>query len=203
MNIELNHIYNEDCLEGLRQIPDKFVDLCVTDPPYNVGKDYGNKINDEKSEEEFYNWINPIWHEIRRVSKGVMITVGMVNFVNIEKPNWIGAWIKSNQCSRNRYGGFNIWEPILIYGELGQRIKQDAWNYPIKKQKNVGNHPCPKLLDFWEILVSYAPENGIVLDPFMGSGTTAIAAKKQNKKYIGFEINFDYIKIAESRLNES
>ncbi len=203
--LEINKIYLESCLITMSKMTDKFVDLVVTDSPYNVGKDYGNKTDDNKSKEEFYQWINPIWKEIKRVSKGILITVGMVNLYdwaqNVEKPEWTGAWFKSNQCSRNNKGGFNIWEPILMYGNVG-KIKQDAWNYPIKKQKNVGNHPCPKLLDFWEILVNQCPDNGIIYDPFLGSGTTVVAAQKLNKKYIGSEINEEYYKIACDRIGQ-
>lgn len=194
-------IFCGDSFELLKLLPSGKIDLITTDPPYNVGKDYGIDVDDRRS--DFFSWIMPYWNEMRRVSKGILITVGMKNFIEwslcIEKPKWVCCWVKSNQNSRNNCGGFNIWEPILVYGDVG-RLKQDCWNYPIKKQKNIGNHPCPKLLDFWEVLVTQCPAGGIVFDPFLGSGTTAVAAKKLGRRFIGCEINEDYCEIAKRRL---
>lgn len=200
--LEIDRIYEGDCLELMPEIEDKSIALVVTDPPYNVGLNYGENVND--SRDDYIEWLRRVWAEIRRVSKGVLITVGMVNFstfcIEIEKPKWVCAWVKPNQCSRNNCGGFNVWEPILVYGDVG-KIKQDCWNYPIKKQKGVGDHPCPKLLDMWEVLVNQAPAGGTVLDPFIGSGTTAIAALNTNRHFIGIEKEPKYVQIARQRIS--
>lgn len=64
--LEINQIYNMDCLEGLKLLPDDSVDLIVTDPPYNLNKDFEN---DNLSEQEFINFLTPIFDEMARVKK--------------------------------------------------------------------------------------------------------------------------------------
>ena len=69
--------------------------------------------------------------------------------------------------------------------------------------KNTGRHPCEKSVSFEEILIKLSSnENDVVLDPFMGGGTTAVAAKNVNRQYIGFELNSEYYDYAIKRLNE-
>lgn len=178
------------------------VDAVITDPPYNVGKDYGNSVNDKRKDYE--KWCMGWFRELRKICKLIVFTPGMVNmrmWLKRTEPRWVCAWFKPNSCSFSRLGGASVWEPVLVYGKPKKRIGTDAWKVPIKIRKETEFHPCPKNIDFWKILIDKFTEEGdLVLDPFIGSGTTAVACKHLNRSYIGFDINPEYIKKAEERL---
>ena len=200
--IPLDTIIQGDCLEVMKEIPDKSVDLVLTDPPYNAGLIYAN-YNDSMPEDDYFSWLAVVWKDIRRVSKGVIITPGSKNFLNfidrIERPKWVASWTKTNQCSPSPLGGFNGWEPVLIYGNV--KLGIDAWNISITNcQKSIGAHPCPKSLDVWLELIKGCPEGGLVLDPFLSSGTTAVAAKRAGRHFIGIELSEEYCEIARKRV---
>lgn len=189
-------IYHGDCLELLPMIGP--VDLVLTDPPYNVGLDYSDGDNRSDYEQWCADWFG-------RLPRPVLLTPGTVNlamWMRIEAPTWTIAWVKPNQCSPSRIGGFNAWEPVLVYGRLAKRIGHDTFSTAIKtKQSYVGDHPCPKDLHSWSRLMAMASDTGqTILDPFMGSGTTLRAAKDLGRKAIGIEIEERYCEIAVKRL---
>ncbi|MGD0952983.1 MAG: site-specific DNA-methyltransferase [Methanotrichaceae archaeon] len=202
--LELDRIYCGDCLSLMREIPDKFVDLTVTDPPFNAGIEY-DSYDDSQPKEKYFAWLKERWTEIRRVSKGILITPGSKNFLDfierVERPKWVCSWGKTNQNSPSPLDGYNAWEPVLVYGDV--KLGTDFWNIPIvAHQKGVGDHPCPKLLKFWEKLVLAAQENSIVLDPFAGSGTTAVACKRWNRRYICIDVSENYCETARDRVKK-
>lgn len=87
----------------------------------------------------------------------------------------------------------------LTTNDYEMRNKRSVWT--VATQPFRGGHFAvfpPKLIV--DCIKAGCPENGIVLDPFMGAGTTAVVARKLNRNYIGFELNPDYVKIAENRL---
>jgi site-specific DNA-methyltransferase (adenine-specific) len=195
-------IYCGDCRDILPELAK--VDLVLTDPPYNVDKDYGEQIDDSLSQESYKNWCVE-WFNL--LPRPVYFTPGHFNLAmwfEIEAPKWVMAWFKDNQCSRTRLGsGFMLWEPILVYGE-GQKVNQDAFYEPISIQSDTGNHPCPKNAKAWQKLITLISQPGnLILDPFLGSGTTCYCAKKLNRRSIGIEINEKYCEIAKKRLAQS
>lgn len=197
--LELNRIYNMDCLEGMKQIPDKSIDLVLTDPPYGVNLKYDN-YND--SEENWFSLMKKFIPEARRVSKMVIMCSCQIKrlewIYNNFPPNWLMCWYKGS-VGTSGYLGFNDWEPMLVYG----KIKNNMHDYfKAKPEPFDENHPCakPKKWAYW-IIKRATDKNMIVLDPFMGSGTTAVACKELNRSYIGFEISKNYCDVANSRLN--
>lgn len=189
-------IYHGDCRDVLPHLSP--VDLVLTDPPYNVGLDY----SDGDRKVDYESWTRE-W--LALCPRPLVLTPGMVNLSlwhRIEAPTWTCAWFKSNQCSPSALGGFNAWEPILVYGRPPKRVGQDAWVVPIgTAQADVGDHPCPKWLPFWRrLLHSMAEPGALVLDPFLGVGTTLRAAKDLGMRAIGIEINERYAEIAVRRL---
>lgn len=188
--IELNKIYCEDCLETMKRMEDKSIDLIVTDPPYDV---------------DYANWDKPVngWlDEARRIAEVVLFTPGIANVWQYPQTSWIIGWAKPGSTRRNGTGGFNHWEPVLMYGNRKVMVDYiylpDCVNH---SESNVG-HPCPKPLNLYKWLVDKIGNGGVVYDPFLGSGTTAIACEKLGRKWIGSEINPDYVKIAERRLRD-
>lgn len=190
-------IYNADCRDIIGSLA---ADCVITDPPYNVGLDYCNGDN----RQDYSTWCQS-WFSL--IQTPMLLTPGMVNlsmWLKFCNPSWVCAWLKPNQCSPSALGGFNVWEPILVFGKFAKRIGHDAWVCSIGIQAEVGNsHPCPKWLPFWKTLVSSFTNPGdIILDPFMGSGTTLKAAKVLGRKAIGIEVERKYCDLAISRLSQ-
>ena len=199
----INKIHCCDCLDFMREMPDKSVDLVLTDFPYGIGEDY---ISYDDSQDNLKKLIKYAIPEIRRISKVALITVGVGNLFLYPKPDWVLAWISSAGCGSGKWG-FCCWQPIVVYGEdpylksgLGRR--PDIFRSNESTIKN--GHPCPKPIKLWSDILKRGSlnEGDIVLDPFMGSGTTCVACKKLGRNYIGIEKEPEYIKIAERRLEK-
>jgi site-specific DNA-methyltransferase (adenine-specific) len=195
-----------DCLQVLKTIPSGSVDAVITDPPYGVGLVYGGYADTENNYKDLCTSFMP--EAIRIAANFVAVTPGMkhLNWWYVTyPPAWTMAWIKPNQCSSSPMGGFNAWEPVLIYGKT--RIRQDAFTMPIStRQKGVGNHPCPKDLGSWIKLIHLLDGNDnltSILDPFMGSGTTGVACVQTGRNFIGIEIDPGYFAIAQKRIAEA
>ena len=264
--IELNRIYNEDCLEGMKRIPDGFVDLTVTSPPYDNLRTYNGNI-EQWSFEKF----QAIAKELYRVTKHGGVVVWVVGDATINGSETgtsfrqalyfkeIGfnlhdtmIWLKPNPTPTDpkclRY--YNAFEYMFIFSkgkpktcnyikeksknagkEFGSapmkradgsnrddrteklkgvkikdyKIKSNVWEYAIgsgvSKDKIAFKHPAifPEQLAN-DHIVSWSNEGDIVFDPFLGSGTTAKMALLNNRNFIGFELNPEYCKIAEKRI---
>jgi site-specific DNA-methyltransferase (adenine-specific) len=190
-------IYHGSALDVLPHV--RFgVNVTITDPPYNVGLDYSS--GDNRS--DYLDWTRR-W--VGHAPYPLIVTPGMVNLAmwfRMAEPTWICAWLKPNQCSPSRLQGFNVWEPILVYGRVRKPVGHDAWVMSIgTNQVDAETHPCPKWLPFWTQLVDrFTLPDDLVLDPFMGSGTTLIAAKNLGRKAIGIDSDEQYCEIAAKRL---
>ena len=89
----------------------------------------------------------------------------------------------------------------MIYGRPEVKPNRDVWRVVIRHQKDGEGHPCPKLLLWWlKVLVDFSQRGDLVLDPFLGSGTTALAAALTGRRCIGIELNKDYCNLAVRRL---
>lgn len=190
-------IYHGDVVEILPILPP--AELTLTDPPYNVGLDY----SDGDNRADYGDWI-ALWFAL--CAQPLVVTPGHVNlalWLTMAKPRWICAWFKSNQNSPSALNGFSVWEPVLVYGKHPKPVGQDAWLVPIKIQPEAEGHPCPKFLPFWQILMEAFSEPGdLVVDPFMGSGTTLRAAKNLGRIAIGIEIEEAYCEMAALRCSQ-
>ena len=197
-------IYNGDCLEVMKQFADKSFDLVLTDPPYGVGYEY-DSIDD--TQENLKVLVNKAMPEILRVGKVSLITCGNGNQHLYPQPTWTLAWVITAGAGQNKWG-FTCWQPILAYGKNPYRANRMGARPDIvmsneRSEKNA--HSCPKPINLWiEILKKGSvKDTDIILDPFMGSGTTLVAAKKLGRKAVGVEISEKYCEIAVTRLNEN
>ena len=210
MKMELNKIYCMNCLEGLKQLEDNSIDLVVTDPPYGIliggsGKIGGSGIVEVKQYTPV-TWdetplSKEILKELIRISKN-QILFGYNYYSDILPPtNGLIVWDKKCQ---------NDWDDNFSDGEIAWtsfkrplRIFRHLYMGALKKEKEKRFHPTQKPLTLFRWLINkYSKETDIILDPFMGSGTTAVACKELGRNYIGFEISEEYCKIAEERLNK-
>lgn len=188
---QFGNVYNEDCLLTMQRMPDEYIDLIITDPPYNVGMNYGGGYDDKK--DNFIGWMRPRFEEMRRVAKTVIMTTGQVrlaDYLEIEKWKWLIAWHKPAAMGRSPIGFCN-WEPMPMWGK-GTSNGVDWIKAMITPDDSIDWHPCPKPLE-WARRILYAFDKAeTIYDPFLGSGTVAVAAIKESRRWIGSELNPEY-----------
>jgi DNA modification methylase len=191
-----------DCLEEMRKMPDQSIDLILTDPPYNAGIDYG-VYKDSKSEQEYIDWINKFVSEFQRVAKASVIFTGTGNLFLYPKPIMTVIWLKLNGMGRSGYVIHNCFEPIVCYGKL-KAIFRDIYDFSVVLQKDYIDHPTPKPPKLFKKLINdFSKKGDTVLDPFMGSGTTGVAAKELDRNFIGIDVNPAYIELSKNRIDKS
>lgn len=215
----INKIIHGDSFEIIKQLPDKSVDLVLTDPPYLIGakgcglagdRKYLHDITDSDIDSGFDF---SILSEFERVCKTTNLIIfcgrlqlrDYINWIHERGYTWnLICWHKTNPTplTNNNYLPdteyvFHIWKDK----KLGGRYETKKKFYVTQVMKNDIDHPTVKPVDLVKNFIENASEAGeIVLDPFMGSGTTAVAAKQLNRKYIGIEVSEKYCKIAEQRV---
>jgi len=192
-------IYHADCREIL---PGLRADLVFADPPYGVGLTYGQSYTDDGGA-DYSTWMQWVANQIRIAAPLSFVTPGIRNLWRWPAATWVLAWTKPGSTRRSDLGGFNEWEPVLMYGK--RRIFNDQKRLPAgaNHSADTGDHPCPKPLSLLRWLVEQGSDpESLVLDPFMGSGTTLRAAKDLGRKAIGIEIEERYCEIAAKRLGQ-
>ena len=199
---ELGKLYHGDCLEIMPHLEP--VDLVLTDPPYGVNKTDWDKQDDwEKTLKSFGKII-----KTNLSNDGVLIMFSSTRWLAktilfITVPyRWQFVW----SCSNNMIPGdigFSKFTPALIfsYKRSIHVNAQDLKDYPAgtKDLKN-NDHPTPKPTPLFIYLLSKFLKKGVVLDPFLGSGTTAVACERLNRRWIGIEIEEKYCEIAAKRI---
>ena len=189
----INRIVLGDCLETMKRMPDNFVDLILTDPPYGINIAKWDKLVGSEYMEEIF-----------RVSKNQIIFGG--NNYNLPlTESWI-VWYKQpflpNQAHAElAWTSFKQKMKVIHYRYAG-----NCEGYPDKLKvdyKKKSSHPTEKPVELMSnILKDYTTEGDTIYDPFIGSGTTAVAARSLNRNYIGSEISREYCDIAEDRLRQ-
>ncbi len=189
-----------DALELLPKLNLEAIDLVLTDPPYNVRRAYPN--GDQRA--DYATWTRA-WFEL--VPRPMVVSPGTTNLAlwwAMQPPDHVCAWLKPNPCSGSAVRGWNVWEPLLVYGTLPKKLAQDAWSMPVGPQIDAAWHPCPKYLPFWRMLLGETTNPGmLVLDPFAGSGTTLLAARDLGMACIGIEADADYCALIVDRLEQA
>ncbi|MBD3408495.1 MAG: site-specific DNA-methyltransferase [Candidatus Lokiarchaeota archaeon] len=264
--LELNKMYFEDCLIGLKKIKNESIDVIVTSPPYNIGLKY-NGYKDNKPREDYLDWLETIAKECKRVLKkggSFFLNVGgkpsdywipldvAMRFRNHYELQNIFHWIKSISIEKKDVGNYrNIIGDITVghYKPINsKRFLSDCHEYIFHFTKE-GNVELDKLaigvkyqdksnIKRWKSTKSDLKDRGntwfipyetiqesrlhpstfpiglpkkciklhglkegmVVLDPFMGIGTTALSCIELNVNYIGFEIDQKYLQVANERI---
>ena len=205
----INKIINDDCLNVMKQLPDKCIDLILTDPPYGIkmdggkiGGDHKGIIAKEYTKKEWDSKIPPkeYFEEMFRVAKKVIIFGG----------NYFVDYLHSSSCwlvwDKKNTGNFADCELAYTNFDTAVRKYEYMWNGMLQqnmKHKEVRIHPTQKPVGlFTKILLDYSKENDIVMDCFSGSGTTAIACHKTKRKFICVEKDKEYFESSLTRLEE-
>lgn len=212
----LDKVICGDCLEVMRGMEDNSVDLCLTDPPYGIGVDKAmHKVGDTrygtacapKTQYGQTDWDSKrpereVFDEIRRISKNQIIFGG----------NYFADYLPASSCwlvwdKQNGNNCFGDCELAWTSFTLAIRRFSFMWNGML--QENMGRHkekryhPTQKPVELIaRLLEKYSKEGETVLDCFVGSGSILCAAVRMGRHFIGIEINPDYCKIAEKRIQE-
>ncbi len=232
--MEYNQIIQGDCLEVMKGISDKSIDLILTDPPYNASnfkREFKNKsyypINEEWDKNFTLDYIKEITKKLKDNGSLLLfcshhnlpeICLELKQYIKIKQ---FLHWIKTNPFPSvsNVYtfsveyiifstNGKNYWGNSINDNNKGgyifnknNNIKKDTFHYPTVSGKERTKHKTqkPRLL-IKELLETHSNKGDIVLDPFLGSGTTAVACKELGRRYIGIEISEEYCEIARRQI---
>ena len=177
--------------------------LLVTDPPYNLGFDYGENVNDNQAIGEYKKFLWSFFEVWRGVSEKQIITPGKQNLYLWDEIEYtdLGCWYKKNAMSGSKIAYLNLWEPVLFFGKFDRKSRSsDIFDYNVAQQKGVGGHPCPKILELWQDFIEHYSDQGeFIADCFDGSGTTLIACERLNRKCRAVEISPAYCAVAIQR----
>lgn len=246
----LNNIRNMDCVEGMRQLPESFIDLTVTSPPYDDLRKYnGFAWNFESTAKELYRVTKPggvvVWVVGDATKNGSETGTSFHQALYFKELGFrlhdTMIWEKTGRLpTQDRY--YNIFDYMFIFSKGKPKtmnficdVKTTAGGRKQRKDKVINKGQCVKSSEYfvrnefarrpniWKInigqnptghpapfpeqlvrdhILTWSNTGDIVLDPFMGSGTTAKMAIETGRNYIGFEISLDYCKMAEERIKQ-
>lgn len=259
-NLKINKIYNEDCITGMQRIDSESVDIIICDPPYNIGKDFGND-SDKQKMDDYLSWCDNWIYECLRILKpqGTLYIYGFSEILafirtritcNVRWLVWhytnkvtpsLNFWQRTHEsilcCYKNKptfnrddvrepytetflknaagkirkptVGRFSNGDKETTYtAHEGGALPRDVIKVPALAggagKKERVNHPTQKPLNLCDTLIKASlnkSSDTLLVVPFVGSGSECVSAKKNNVNFIGFEINNDYIDIANERIN--
>ena len=207
------NLINADCIEAMSKLSDKSVDLVVTDIPYGeVNRKSSGLRNLDKGKADIVTFnLSELVDELCRLTKGsIYIFCGTEQVSEIRKrmvenkmSTRLCIWEKTNPSPMN---GDKIWLSGIeccVFGRFpkatfNEHCKNTVFRYPCGRNKI---HPTQKPEELIERLVLASSNVGnLVLDPFSGSGTTAVVCRKNNRNFIGFELNKEYYDKAVDRI---
>jgi DNA modification methylase len=204
-------ILQGDCLQVLKGMDDKSVDFCFTDPPYNVGKDYGEN-KDNLSDAEYLNWIQEVLLQIKRVAVVACIYVPqkyMLQYWDILGAGYKQIILSYSPSGAIRWGYSNQFSSLLTDAKPNTTI-QNVWHNTqmpglgyFFRENNYG-HPGYTSHDITgRVIENFTTEGQTVIDPFMGTGTTGVECAKRGRKFIGIEQETKWFELATRRISEA
>lgn len=215
------HFVNDDYrnhLDSIRKIDGVVV---VTDPPFNIGYHYG-QYKDKMDDKDYFYMLTELLKDFPSVIIHYPEKLHRLSIEVGQAPTKVCSWVyNSNTSIQHRDIAFygivpsfkNAWQPYknpndkrikerIARGSMGGRM-YDWWN--VNQVKNTSKektkHPCQMPLEVMKNIISTLPEESIVFDPFMGSGTTALACIELGYDFIGCEIDTEYYEVAKARIN--
>ena len=217
--MKTNYIKQGDCLELMQELPDESIDLIVTDPPYGIDLNIQRKTSKFKNttvkNDNTLEWLPNLVNNFKRIMKPNSVIYLFCNWQNYDvfKKEFEKYFELKNLIvwDKQWFGmGYN-WRPnhefimVLTNGKFktnsnnNENILRYRRIHPTKMY-----HSCEKPIALLEKLIEESSNEGdTVLDSFIGSGTTPIAAINTNRKYIGYELDEKYFNIAQQRINEN
>ena len=210
-----------DCLEEITKIPEKSIDFCMADPPYNQGHHY-SEYDDDLDEQDYRELLYRVF--TGRKSVVIHYPEETINYLSdLGKCEQVVAWVyNSNTAKQHRLITWRNCQPDMrAIGQdyknpndkriakrilEGKRARLYDW-WEIDQVKNVSkdfDHPCPIPVEIARRIILLTTKPGdVVLDPFMGSGTTGVACKELGRSFVGIEISKNYFEVAKRRIGSA
>jgi modification methylase len=228
--IEINKLYNENCLNTMAKMPDNFIDLTVTSPPYNLGEKHhtGNKVfkayneySDSVPENEYQDEQIRVLNEIHRATKqGGSIMYNHKNRIKNGKQITPYEWLLKTEWTLKQeivwFNGSQNFDKCRFYPMteriywLSKGVTTDFTNvinqHDLISEIAEGTNKEHKRsfpVSLVKKIIMCFPNSKIIFDPYMGSGTTAIASIKENRNCICSEISSEYCEIANKRISDA
>jgi DNA modification methylase len=226
-NLELNKIYCESNLETMSRMPDDFVDLVVTSPPYNTGGkslttgDFYKEYKDNLEEIQYKEFIFNNVKELIRVTKHYVVYNFQIlsnnknvylEFMYHFKDNIkdIAIWKKQAVSQIQKGKMATGYEFIVLLGK-DSKMNFEYNNFPANnyvpniqtwhKKESIKGHGATMPIEMARYFIEYFSKEGdVIYDPFMGTGTTAISSILQKRFFIGSEITKEYVDLANKRI---
>jgi len=199
-------VVHGDCLDFISELPRACVDAVVTDPPWNLAKDYGAH-DDARSPDEYARWLAARLAACRRVTRGpIALLPGRANLTRLRgvlgaaglEPERLLWW------GLDAGGGAPVgWEPAVVARDPGRRAGPCASpsRLGIHRIEPSLGHPCPKPVALMAgLVVLVAPPGALVLDPFAGVGSTLVAARAVGRRALGVELEARFCAAADARI---
>ena len=196
-----------DCLEIMKDMPDGCVDAVITDPPFGAGRDFANDDG-----EFFPQFCLAFANRLDAIgAANVLVEVG-------KNDEWMRAALDAiykyrwaiilNYTNSMRQGavGFSNFGLVLWYSRGGKCVTRymDRIDAPLENTLGGFQHPSPKCVaHYQELCRMFTKPTDIILDPFCGSGTTCVAAKKLGRRWIGIDISEEYCRVARNRVQNT
>lgn len=222
-------LYNKNSLDIFYKIVNKYHDkniILVSDPPFNIGYKYNN-YKDNMDEDEYYEMLDFFFHDLPSVVIHYPEQLYKLAFQIGKFPERVISWVyNSNTAKQHRDIAFFDIKPDMkkvrqpYKNPNDKRIKEriergigggrlyDWWN--VNQVKNVSKdktgHPCQMPIEVMKNIIGILPDDALIIDPFMGSGTTGVAVLEMNKEqnvnrgFIGIEMDNEYYNIAKNRI---
>lgn len=217
-------LYKGDCLELMKDIPNESIDLIVTDPPYLIKYKTNRRKNKEHDfcseilNDDNYDLISNYIKECFRILKN---DTAMYMFCNCDRVDYFKQelektgfniknmiiWVKNNHTAGDLKAQFGKQYEILFLVNKGRCLFNgkritDVWNFD-KVSGNKQVHQNQKPLDLLEqCILKHSKDDDVIFDGFMGSGSTGVACKHTNRRFIGIELDDNYFEIAKKRIEE-
>ena len=218
----MTQLIRQDCFTALKHIPDDSVDLVVTDPPYGINYKSERRVKTEKFDrlllDDNLAWIDKFVDEMYRVLKYNTAIYVFCSWHNVDvfkksmhrkfKIKNIIVWNKNNHGSGDLKGSYAPKHEFCIFAHKGRCLNRGKRYPDVLEVSKIPSkyllHPTEKPVELLKIMIKNSSDVGnIVLDPFMGSGTTGVVCVECSRDFIGIEVDESYFKIAIQRISAS
>jgi DNA modification methylase len=218
--LDPNRIYEGDCMAYMKLMPDKSVDLCITDPPYGINFQSSRKIETDRfailegDGEVNTAFLSEVYRLLKDGCAAYIFTrwdvypqwLAAITSVGLEVKNCI-IWDRVVHGLGDLEGSYAPQYDMIIFATKGRHILKGNRPKDVIKVQRIDAekllHPTQKPVGLiWQLLRASSSPGELVLDPYMGSGTTAVACKQLGRSFIGMEIDPTFCKVAENRLKQ-
>ena len=207
-----------NCLDRMKEIPDGSVDMILTDTPNGMSfvSGYRKVAFNAIANDDSLDWIDDLASELHRIAKDDTAHYVFCSYHHIDKFKQaferhfkiknILTWVKNNTSMGDLKGDFAPKTEFILFMQKGRCLIRGKRDCNVLQYARTGNelHPTQKPVDMLEFLISkFSDESMVICDPFMGSGSTIVAAINTKRKATGIEMDEGYFDVAVKRIEEA